>query len=132
MIKDPTHWTYEVKKLGNDQYQLIYHLELEAAWHIWSLTMGANDMAILPEFNYSDNVKVTKMDAIKEIGTVHTMTMEGLDKPLTMKYLSGKIDYIQKVSFKGKGTIKSYHTYQVCDDSKCLPPMDKEFVFVIK
>jgi thiol:disulfide interchange protein DsbD len=130
MIKDPTHWTYEVKKLGNDQYQLIYHLEIEAPWHIWSLTMGANDMCILPDFKYIASKNMKMLGAVKEVGEVQTMTMEGFDKPL--KDLSGKIDYIQKVSFKGKGTIKGKHGYQVCDDSKCLPPMDKEFVFVIK
>lgn len=130
MIKDPTHWTYEVKKLGNDQYELIYHLEIDAPWHIWSLTMGTNDMAILPYFIYTDNKNMKMLGAVKEVGEVHNMTMEGFDKPL--KYLSGKMDYIQKVSFKGKGTIKGKLGYQTCDDSKCLPPMDKEFVFVIK
>lgn len=130
MIKDPTHWTYEVKKLGNDQYQLIYHLEIEAPWHIWSLTMGANEMTIMPDFKYVANKNMKIIGAVKEVGAVHSMTMEGINMPL--KYLSGNIEYIQKVTFKGKGTIKGTHGYQVCDDSKCLPPSNKEFVFVIK
>ena len=42
MIADPTTWTYEVKKMSANEYQLIFHVSLKEGWHIWSLKPGGD------------------------------------------------------------------------------------------
>ena len=51
--------------------------------------------------------------------------MEGIDNPVT--YLSGKVDYVQKVKVKRSGKDNGEHEYQVCNDKMCLPPKKKKF-----
>ncbi len=130
IIEDPTTWKYEVKKKSATEYELIFHLDVKAGWHIWSMHPGGDGYEISPSFTFDKNANVTLKGEAKEKGKATTTTMEGIDGKIT--YLSGKIDYIQTVTVKGKGRITGKHTYQVCNDKLCLPPKDKDFVFVIK
>lgn len=130
MIQDPTTWKYEVKKKSATEYQLVFHLDLKAGWHIWSLKPGGDGYEIMPSFTFDkiDNVKM-KGD-FTEKGKKTVTKMEGIDGKVS--YLSGKIDYIQNVTVTSKAKITGKHQYQVCNDRMCLPPKDKDFVFEIK
>jgi hypothetical protein len=130
MIEDPTSWKYEVKKKSTNEYQLIFHLNLKAGWHIWSLKPGGDGYEIAPSFDFTANPKVKLKGKTAEKGKVTTTKMEGIDGKVT--YLSGKIDYIQDVTVTGDTKVKGKHSYQVCNDNMCLPPKDKEFEFDIK
>jgi DsbC/DsbD-like thiol-disulfide interchange protein len=130
MTEDPTTWKYEVKKVGADQYQLIFHLSVKPGWHIWSMHPGGDGYEISPSFTFDKNSNLTLKGEAKEKGKATTTTMEGVDGKIT--YLSGNIDYTQLVTVKGKGKITGKHTYQICSEKLCLPPKDKDFVFEIK
>ena len=131
MIEDPTTWKYEVKKKSATEYQLIYHLELKAGWHIWSLKPGGDGYEIAPSFAFENNPKVKRKGDVTEKGKPTVTTMEGIDGKVT--YYSGKTDYIQEVTVTGGPTkITGKHSYQVCNDRMCLPPKDRDFTFEIK
>jgi len=130
MIEDPTTWKYEVKKKSATEYQLIFHLDLKAPWHIWSLHPGGDGYEIAPAFTFDNNPKVKMKDSVIEKGKKTTTKMDGIDGKIT--YYSGKIDYIQNVTVTGQTKITGKHEYQVCNDRMCLPPKDKDFVFEIK
>jgi DsbC/DsbD-like thiol-disulfide interchange protein len=130
MIQDPTSWTYEVKKKGANEYQLIFHLDLKKGWHIWSIKPGGDGYQIAPSFTFASNSKVTMKGGVTEKGKATTTTMEGIKGKVT--HLAGKIDYVQTITTTGSTRITGKQTYQVCDDKMCLPPKDKEFVFDIK
>lgn len=127
---DPTAWTYEVKKKSGNEYQLIWHLSLNAGWHIWSLKPGGDGFQIVPGFTFNKQANVQIKGSITEKGTPTTAEMDGVQGKVT--YLSGQVDYIQNVVVKGKATITGTHTYQVCNDNSCLAPVDKDFTFEIK
>jgi hypothetical protein len=130
MIEDPTSWTYEVKKKGATEYQLIFHLDVKPGWHIWSLHPGGDGYEISPSFTFDKSDKVKLKGKVVEKGKATTTKMEGIDGKIT--YLSGKIDYIQDVTVAGNIKITGKHEYQVCNDNLCLPPKDKDFIFEIK
>jgi thiol:disulfide interchange protein DsbD len=130
MIKDPTTWTYEVKKKGGDKYDLIFHLKIQEKWHIWSLHPGGDGYEIAPSFTFNNNPKLKLDGEVTEKGTPVTTVMEGVDGKVT--YFSGNVDYTQSVTLNGQGKIFGKLTYQVCNDVMCLPPKDKEFTFVVK
>jgi thiol:disulfide interchange protein DsbD len=130
MIQDPTSWKYEVKKKSATEYQLICHLDLKKGWHIWSLKPGGDGYQIAPSFTFDKNGTYQLVGAVTEKGKTTTTTMEGIEGKV--KFLSGKIDYIQTVKVNGKAKITGKHSYQVCDDKMCLPPKDKSFVFEVK
>lgn len=130
MIEDPTTWKYEVKKKSATEYQLIFHLNIKPGWHIWSVKPGGDGYQIAPSFTFDKNGAYQLQGEVGEKGKATTTTMEGITGKV--KYLSGKIDYIQNVKMTGSGKITGKHTYQVCNDKMCLPPKDKSFVFDVK
>jgi len=126
----PAKWKYEVKKKSGNDYQLIFHLQLDKGWHIWSLTPGGDGFQIVPSVAFDKNANVTPKGGLTEKGKVTTTAMEGIKGKVS--YLSGNVDYIQEVTVKGSAKITGKHTWQVCDDRQCLAPTDKDFVFEIK
>lgn len=128
-LEDPTTWTYELKKKSGNDYQLVFHCDLKAGWHIWSLHPGGDGYQIVPSFKLDANANVKAKGEPTETGKTTTTVMDGVDGKIT--YLSGKIDYVQEVTITGKTKITGKHEYQVCNDRMCLPPKDKDFVFEV-
>lgn len=130
LIKDPTTWSYEVKKKTGGQYDLVFHLKLAEGWHIWSQKPGGDGFQIPPTFAFDKNSNVQLVGAAKESGKgKHTGMMDGVDGEVT--YYEGAIDYVQTVKVTGKATIAGKHEYQVCNDQMCLPPKKKSFKFEV-
>jgi hypothetical protein len=129
MVKDPTTWKYEVKKKSATEYQLVFQLNLEPKWHIWSMKPGGDGYEIAPSFDFAKNPNVKLKGAVTEKGKSTVTKMEGIDGKVT--YFSDKVIYTQDVVVTGKTKISGKHTYQVCNDRLCLPPKDKDFSFEI-
>lgn len=129
IVQDPTTWRYEVKKLQDNNYELIFHLTLEKGWHIWALEPGGDGLQLPPEFIFGKNEYVRLKGTIQENGPSVTGTMDGIDGEVT--YLHGKVTYRQQVTVSANTTIKGKHEYQVCTDEMCLPPKKKAFSFTI-
>ena len=130
MTPDPTSWSYEVKKKGVGQYDLVFHLKLEEKWHIWSLKPGGDGYEIPPSFKLDKITGIKTIGPVKETGKAITEKMEGVDGAVT--FFSGQVDYVQTISAAGKTKITGSHEYQVCNDKMCLPPKTKKFEVEIK
>lgn len=130
MVQDPTSWTYEVKKKGINQYDLIFHLKLQPGWHIWSMNPGGDGFQYPPAFKINPAAGVKLLGKVTEKGKPVTTTMEGIDGKVT--YYSGGVDFVQTVQASGGAKISGKHEYQVCNDQMCLPPKKKSFEFVIQ
>ena len=125
IVDDPTNWAYEAKKISADEYELIFKLDLKDGWHIWSLKPGGDGYEIVPSFTFDKGV--TPKSPLLEKGEPVTVMMEGMENKVT--YLSGKVEYVQKVRVKGGQKVTGEHEYQVCDEKMCLPPKTKKFEF---
>ena len=126
--KDPTTWKYEVKKLDRNEYELIFHVELEKGWHIFSQNPGDSSL-IAPSFTFDENGSIRRLGALREKGKLIETTFEGFDSKL--RYFEGKVEFIQKIAYQGaRAVITGEHQYQICNDRMCLPPTSKKFEFL--
>ncbi len=125
LTADPTTWTHEVKKTGNNEYEIIAHLKLAEHWHIWSLDPGGDGLQVPPDLKIDKNAKVTLAGKVAEKGKKISEPMDGIDG--IVNYFTGSVDYIQKIKVTGNVTITGKSYYQVCDDHMCLPPKNKKF-----
>lgn len=130
LVKDPTTWTYEVKKKAGNQYDLIFHLKLDQGWHIWSLKPGGDGYQLPPKFSITPANGLKLIGKVTEKGKPVTTIMEGIDGKVT--YFSNQVDFIQTVQVNGVVKVTGKHEYQVCNDNTCLPPKKKSFEFVIR
>lgn len=129
-MKDPTNWTFEAQKTGNNEYQLIFNLKLDKGFHIWSLKPGGDGFQVVPSFIFEENLNLVLVGKIEEQGKLITETMEGIEGKVN--YYSNEVKYIQKIKAPAGTTIKGIHEYQVCNDMMCLPPTAKPFTFILK
>lgn len=129
LTKDPTTWTYEVKKTGEGKYNLIFHLKLKEHWHIWSMNPGGDGLQIPPSFVFKKNNDFTLKGKTTEAGAKKTETMDGVDGPVS--FFENKVDYTQSIEALNNQKIRGTLEYQVCDESMCLPPTKKSFSFEI-
>ncbi len=129
IIADPTTFTYEAKKIKDHEYKLIFHVKLKKDWHIWSLHPGGDGMQISPSFVFDANPNFKLIDSVTEHGKAITGPMDGVDGNVTR--FENQVDFFQIAKITNNTRIKGNITYQVCDNSMCLPPKTKPFAIDI-
>ena len=128
-LEDPTLWTYEVKPLDKNEYNLVFNVEMIEGWHVFSQEPG-DEFLIPPTFSFEDNKAIALIGEVQEYGKLIASTFEGLDD--TIRYFEGNVQFIQRIKFAGEATsVTGTHRYQVCNDRLCLPPVTKTFKFTV-
>ncbi|MBA3827629.1 MAG: thioredoxin family protein [Taibaiella sp.] len=128
ITQDPTTWTLEAKKIKGDKYNLIFHLKLTDAFHIYSMAPGGDGTLISPAFQFDKNSNIKLIGKIKEAGKLITEKVEDVG---TIKYFEKSATYTQPAEIHGNTIIKGKQKYQICNHEFCLPPKTKPFTFNI-
>src|SRR5690606_12655867 len=126
---DPSTWTYDVRKKGDNTYDLVFTVKLEAGWHIWSLQPGGDGTLRQPIFAFDKNPDVVIKGTVTEKGKVETLKLQGMANKVV--YYSDKVEYIQTVRVSGNATITGKHHYQLASNLAVLSPRIKDFSFEI-
>lgn len=126
---DPTVWKYEVKKTGENKYDLVFHLVLKNHFHIWSFKPGGDGGSLPPSFKFNKQKGLTLVGETKEKGKLVSEVM--LEDEPAFKYFYDKVDYTQSITVTNNLKITGTHKYQVCNDNGCLQPVTKDFSFNI-
>ena len=128
-INNPVIWTYTAKKIADKTYELHMTAAIGANWHLYAQDAGKG-----PEpttFVFTPNPLVKLEGKVKEIGKQE----QSFDKNFnsTLKYYSGKVDFVQKVKVKSATAtvVKGVVNFMVCNDRQCLPPRDVPFTINI-
>jgi thiol:disulfide interchange protein DsbD len=130
IVEDPTTWTFEAKKTGDNKYDIILHMKLKEHWHIWSFNPGGDGLQVPPVIRLDKNAKIKTEGKVAEKGDKKSGEMDGVDG--IVNYFENKVDYVQKISVTGNTKVTGTYKYQVCDDKMCLPPKTKKFSVEIK
>lgn len=126
-ILDPVEWTTKVEQINENEYELIMEAFIESGWHLYAQQIPEGG-PIPTEF------------VLEGVGTAFefvgaTLEDEGHTEfdqifEMDIKYFSDYAKFKQRIKFKeAPGSISGYVTYMVCDDSRCLPPTDKDLIF---
>jgi thiol:disulfide interchange protein DsbD len=127
--KEPIHWSYKIKQMSSDEYELIFQADLKQGWHIFSQKPGDNSL-IPPTFSFDNKKTIQPIGTIEESGKLIEATMEGFEHPL--RYYENQVFFVQRVKSKAKiSSITGEHHYQLCNDQMCLPPATQKFEFTL-
>ncbi|MGJ8667093.1 MAG: protein-disulfide reductase DsbD family protein [Patiriisocius sp.] len=134
-IFEPVTWDSEIRKIGNDTYELIFNASIEDKWHVYS-TKSYDDIdpsVIAPNptaVRLEDDSPVKLVGSLKQVGEPH----KTFDKIFEMdvEYFDKTARFIQtvKVSNSSLKDLIISLDYQTCDDEKCIFPT-KDFTFQI-
>ena len=125
-LLEPVTWAINVKKVDAD-YVVVYTANIEKGWTIYS--QHTSDEGPVPtSFTFDESNTYTLDGAAQEEGK----KKEGYDKLFdtnVIKFVKGPVTFTQKVKASDASSpITGYLTFMTCDDSRCLPPTDVDYV----
>ena len=121
-LKDPVHFTTQLKELKGNEAELVFSATIDAGWHVYSTGLG-NDGPISATFN------AVKMDGVETVGKLQARGNEikQFDKlfDMELRYFEKAVTFVQKIRFtKPEYDIDCYVEYGACNDESCLPPSE--------
>jgi thiol:disulfide interchange protein DsbD len=131
-ILNPVKWQTRVDHIVEDEYDLIFVANIEESW--WTYSQHIEEGGPIPtsfEFDPGDHFEL--IGSVKEEGKWVEKPEPFFDNMILKKFLSPMATFTQKVRIINPAApITGYHTFMACDKSKCLPPKDIDFEFVIE
>jgi len=126
-ITDPVSWEYSAEHVEDNTYLLTFKANIEKGWYLYSQHL--DDGGPIPtSFSFEESKDYKLLNEVEENGAF----VEGFDEMFEMQIRKYKefAEFKVKVesdkeAFKVEGVVE----FMTCDDHKCLPPTDVEFVF---
>jgi thiol:disulfide interchange protein len=125
IITDATKWSFETKKIKDNDYEFKATCSLKKDWHIWSFNPGGDGFLDVPKLTFEKNKNIELIGKPKENGKLINETFPGVDG--ITHYFENKVFYTQQFKAKDNTELKGNMHFQVCDHSMCLSPEDKKF-----
>src|SRR6056300_131943 len=126
-LLDPVEWTTKVEQINESEYQLTMEAFIEPGWHLYAQEIPEGgpiptEFILEGEGSSFELVGATTEDeGHVEFDPIFEMNI---------KYFADYAKFTQRIKFNGDvSSIEGYVTYMVCDDSRCLPPTDKDLSF---
>jgi thiol:disulfide interchange protein DsbD len=128
-IFEPVEWETSIEKKSDTEVDLVFTASIDEGWHLYSQDVPP-DGPEATEFTY------TKSDKYELVGKTTEGKGHVVDDPvfnMKIKYFSDHAEFRQTVKLLDPNIhkIETMVYFMVCDDSKCLPPTEEEFEFVI-
>ncbi|MGK0377284.1 MAG: thiol:disulfide interchange protein DsbD [Patiriisocius sp.] len=127
-ILEPVKWTTEIKKTGDDTYDLMWHASIEENWHLYSIRPIGGLGPFPTEFEYNnDNKKFELVGDLTE-NEPHTSYDKIFEMELSYHDLEATFTQKIKVLDPALAKITGEIIFQTCDDRQCIFPQ-KGFEF---
>ncbi|MGE9515793.1 MAG: protein-disulfide reductase DsbD family protein [Solitalea-like symbiont of Tyrophagus putrescentiae] len=129
-IEKPVSWTFSTNSISDTELELIFNVNINKSWHIYSTQLNEEDGPIPTTFHFNDSPNYKLIGKVQELNT----PTKAFDKffNATISWFDNKAAFKQKVLIsKPLVNISGYIEYMACNDEKCLPPTNQDFSFNI-
>ena len=127
---DPVKWTHGAKKISNTEFEVTFTATIDKGWNIYSQHTDPSG-PVPTSINFEENANLEFIGEATETGT----KKEAFDELFGVNVIKfgGTVAFTQKVKTNGGANeVKGYLEYMSCDDEKCLPPKEVEFIIALK
>lgn len=127
--ENPVRFSYEVKKLSGNIYEVKIIASIDEPWHIYSQFTPAEGPSLPTHISFVKNPLVEIVGKPEEKGTLITKHENVLD--VNLKYFKNKVEFVQKVKLKAvvKTNLMGTIEFMACTDERCLMPTTEKFTF---
>ncbi len=127
-VLEPVTWSFSTNDLGNNEYELVFTADIDEPWHLYSQKIEMQPPATLFVFAENENVEF-----IGKVIETESVEMYDPNFDMMIRYFSHKAVFTQKIKLlnANSATIKGIVEFMSCDDTKCLPPTELDYQFVI-
>ncbi|MBC7758760.1 MAG: hypothetical protein H7069_07895, partial [Phormidesmis sp. FL-bin-119] len=124
-IEDPVRWSYRSEKVTDTEFDLVITATIEKGWHVYSQFI--KDGGPIPtSFKFTPSKTYKLKGAVSEL----PKAVSAFDKNFDMQiaWHKDKVDFRQRIILTvPKTTVSGMLEFMVCNDQKCLPPVEVEF-----
>ncbi|TFF36385.1 protein-disulfide reductase DsbD domain-containing protein [Mucilaginibacter psychrotolerans] len=128
-IEKPVKWSYAAKKINANEAVVYFKATINKGWHVYSLN-SKDGGPVKTGFTFK------AMPGYKLLGNATEPTpITHFEKSFGMNvsYFENTVIFQQKIKLKtATVTVKGTLEYMACNDKKCLPPEDVDFVIPVK
>ncbi|MBK7099080.1 MAG: hypothetical protein IPH58_12905 [Sphingobacteriales bacterium] len=124
---EPVKWNFTSKKISDKVYEIHLTATLDKGWHIYSQTQPKDAISQPTKIAFITNPLLNLDGKVKEVGKMEKFHDAALGA--SANQYSKTVNFVQKVTLKAaaKTSVAGTVEYQLCDDSKCLPPKKMPF-----
>lgn len=127
---DPVKWKSSIKKLSNEEYELIYTASIDEHWHFYSIVPADPDGLgpIATEFTFLD--KENNYELVGEIQETESIRIFEEAFDMEVNYFENQATFKQRIRLLNPNIefIKAEVFFQACDAEKCLQPENFELI----
>ncbi|MBI2497711.1 MAG: hypothetical protein HYV75_07320 [Opitutae bacterium] len=116
----PVAATAALIERGDGRREIVLKLSIRAGYHLYSYVAPSD--AFIPTL-----VEVLLPPGYQAIGSLSQPPSTPYNAGGTTGLYTGTITFVQAITGSGAGVARVKLSYQCCDDSVCLPPVDREF-----
>lgn len=128
---EPVKWSTEYKQVSDTEYDLIFTAKIDNGWGIYSQFLDSDDGPVATEFTYETGSHFEKQGKTEESGN-RKKEYDPIFEMDVVKFTKTGI-FTQRVKLLEPGKpITGYLTFMTCDDTRCLPPTDVDFEFLLE
>jgi hypothetical protein len=122
----PVSWTFSAKKIADKTYEVYATANITGDWHLYSQNVGV-DGPVPTTLTFNKNPLLTLDGKTKEVGKVIKKKEEVWDG--VVNYYEKNVSFVQVVKVRGtaKTNLAGKVEFMVCNDEKCLPPVEVDF-----
>lgn len=112
-------WHYDIKSLGNDEYELIMKADIGEGWHLYSQFLSSMEGPLPTWIQYEENPNVEIVGEASE-PDVHSVYDDVWQ--MEIQQFETTATFVQKIKVKGElpQNLKVTIDYMACDDGKCV------------
>lgn len=129
-ILEPVKWEFQTKELPDDRMELQFIASIEPTWHLYSQDVP-DDGPVPTSFNITESENFELIGDVEEPKPIEEFD-ENFD--MVVKYF-GQEEVIfrqeVKVLTDEPFNIEGFLEFMCCDDSRCLPPKEVDFLFPV-
>ncbi len=130
-ILRPVRWRWNVEKVSDNVYNLIFKARIQGNWSLYSQDIEPDKGPVPTTFNFDEGDFYELIGNPVESNNVETL----FDKVFEMqiKKFHHNATFTQKIKVLDKSKkLTGYLNFMTCDDTRCLPPTDVDFTFDFK
>lgn len=128
-IEKPIKWAYAAKHIGDNEAVVFLKANIQTGWHIYSLN-GNPGGPIKTSFHFAPAKNYTLIG--KTVEPTPKIKFEK-DFKMNVGYFEKEVVFQQKIKLKSSAPtdIKGSLEYAVCNNLKCLPPEELNFIVAL-
>jgi thiol:disulfide interchange protein DsbD len=118
-IQNPVHWSYGLKKLSGNVFEVHILARIDSGWHIYAQKQSPDAVAVPTHLTLEKVPGLTIIGKPVELGKKEKYTLAEVG--ITNMEYANKVDFVQKVVLKpGLKEIKGRISWQACTHKMCL------------